>query len=216
MESYSVGRTGARIKAVRTKLGLTLREVSERSGVPLSTISKVENGQKTSVDTLVKIARGLGVLFDVLLHDSVPDEPVVGRRAIETSQSALRYETELYDYQTHGAALTHKAMLPLVITVKTRAVPARDDWSTHAGEEFIYVCHGAIELHSEYYAPKRLEAGESAYFDSKMRHAYVSVSDDDAVIVSVCTEGVFTYMGGDPWDAVRTSPLSEEVSRRNE
>lgn len=207
----SSNRTGARIRATRTKLGLTLRQVSERSGVPISTISKVEKGQKTSVDTLVKIARGLGVLFDVLLHDSTPDESIGGRRVIDTAQSTPRYETELYDYQVHASALVRKAMLPLVITVKTHAIPARDDWSTHAGEEFVYVRRGAIELHTEFYAPKRLEVGESAYFDSKMRHAYVSVSADDAIIVAICTEGVLTYASEDPWNPVRTSPLSEEV-----
>ena len=207
---------GARIKATRTQLGLTLRQVSERSGVPLSTIAKIEKGQKTSVDTLVKIARGLGVLFDVLLHDVPSEGSIGGRRVIDTAQSVARYETELYDYQVHGAALMSKAMLPLVIAVKTRAVPAPDDWSTHAGEEFVYVCRGAIELHTEFYAPTRLEAGESAYFDSKMRHCYRSVSADDAVIVSVCTEGVLAGGSRDPRNLLRASPSSEGVDTRDD
>jgi len=79
-------------------------------------------------------------------------------------------------------------MLPLLITVTTRTVPPKDDWSTHAGEEFLYVCRGAIELHTEFYTPTRLNCGESAYFDSKMRHCYRSLTDDDALILSVCTQ----------------------------
>jgi len=44
---------------------------------------------------------------------------------------------------------------------------------------------GAIEVHTEIYAPLRLEAGESAYFDSGMGHVYVSVSSADAHVLSV-------------------------------
>jgi len=40
--------------------------------------------------------------------------------------------------------------------------------SQHRGEEFVYVLSGAIEVHTEHYAPFRLEQGESAYFDSSM------------------------------------------------
>lgn len=202
----SSSRTGARVKATRTKLGLTLREVSERSGVPLSTISKVENGQRTSVDTMVKIARGLGVLFDVLLHDNAPEESVVGRRVVNTSGSTPIYETELYDYEVHAEALIRKAMIPLVITVKTHEIPAPDDWSTHAGEEFLYVRSGTIDLHTDLYAPQRLAAGESVYFDSEMRHAYVSVSDDNAVLVSICTQGVLAGGEPDSWDSGLRQP----------
>ena len=181
-------RIGARIKAVRIRSGLTLRQVSQRSGVPLSTIAKVEKGQKTSADTLVKIARGLGVLFDILVHENVVSDSAGGRHVTDTGESTLHYETALYNYEVHGSRLRPKAMLPLLITVKTRTVPPKDDWSTHAGEEFLYVCRGAIELHTEFYTPTRLDTGESAYFDSKMRHCYRSLTDDDALVLSVCTQ----------------------------
>jgi len=205
-------RIGSRIKRTRNALGLTLRQVSERSGVPLSTISKVEKGQKTSVDTLVKVARGLGVLFDVLLHDASPSEVPGGRRTVDSADTVSVYETELYRYDVHASALMQKAMFPLIITVKTPDVPPRGDWSTHAGEEFVYVLSGAIDLHTEFYAPKRLNTGESAYFDSKMRHAYVSVSDENAVVISVSTQGLLTSAGSEQYQPARSSPLSDEVS----
>ena len=40
-------------------------------------------------------------------------------------------------------------------------------------------------MHTEFYEPFRLEAGESAYFDSSMAHLYVSVTDEDARVLSV-------------------------------
>ena len=181
-------RIGARIKAVRNRSGLTLRQVSQRSGVPLSTIARIEKGQKTSADTLVKIARGLGVLFDILVHEDAVNDSAGGRYVTDTRDSTLGYETALYNYEVHSSRLRPKAMLPLLITVKTRTVPPKDDWSTHAGEEFLYVCRGTIELHTEFYTPTRLTCGESAYFDSKMRHCYRCLTDDDALVLSVCTQ----------------------------
>ncbi|QRG08694.1 cupin domain-containing protein [Xanthobacter dioxanivorans] len=69
--------------------------------------------------------------------------------------------------------------------MRARSVEEFDHWSQHNGEEFVYVLSGAIEVHTEFYAPFRLEAGESAYFDSSMAHLYVSVTQEDARVLSV-------------------------------
>lgn len=176
---------GQRIKEARRREKLTLAELSERSGVAISTLSKIENGQTTgSVDTLFKIARGLRVLFDTLVDPpaAVPDARWVVTRAAETE----RFSTEQYDYDVHAAGLVSKRMLPLAMTVKARRPPAPEDWSTHPGEEYALVLEGAVELHTEHYAPVLLEAGDSAYFDSRMRHCYVAPGGSPARIISIC------------------------------
>lgn len=76
-------------------------------------------------------------------------------------------------------------MVPLELLVRARSVDEFDHWSQHRGEEFVYVLSGAIEIHTEHYAPFRLGRGESAYFDSSMRHLYISVSPEDAHVLSV-------------------------------
>jgi uncharacterized cupin superfamily protein len=76
-------------------------------------------------------------------------------------------------------------MVPLVLKVRARAVEEFDHWSQHNGEEFVYVLSGAVEIHTEFYAPFRLNQGESAYFDSSMPHVYVSIGKDDANVLSV-------------------------------
>ncbi|NKB79763.1 cupin domain-containing protein [Ochrobactrum daejeonense] len=57
---------------------------------------------------------------------------------------------------------------------------------SHEGEVFLFVVGGTIMFHSDLYAPLRMEAGDSIYFDSKMAHAIISVSDEDADIIWVC------------------------------
>ena len=47
------------ITKAREAAGLTQRELAERSGVPQSTIARIERGYNTSIDTLSKIAFAL-------------------------------------------------------------------------------------------------------------------------------------------------------------
>ena len=58
----------------------------------------------------------------------------------------------------------------------------------HPGEEFTYVLEGVAELHTDTYAPLTLHAGDSIYFDSRMGHACVSVGEETAEILWICTQ----------------------------
>lgn len=177
---------GPRIKALRLERGLTLQQVSDRCGVAVSTLSKIENGQGSgTVNTMLKVARGLGVLFDHLLADTDEAQPPSARLVRTPADEAGTFPTEFYDYRVHSADLSGRRMLPLVIDVKTRQPPPRVDWSTHEGEEFLLVLDGRIDFYSDHYAPITLAPGDSIYFDSAMRHAYVSVGETDARVVSV-------------------------------
>ena len=44
---------------------------------------------------------------------------------------------------------------------------------------------GTIDLHTEHYAPLRLEPGDSVYIDAEMAHALVSLGDEPAQVLSV-------------------------------
>lgn len=54
----------------RTKRGLTLRDMSERSNVALGYLSELERGQKeASSEVLASIAQGLNIPLSELLHE---------------------------------------------------------------------------------------------------------------------------------------------------
>jgi len=58
------------VRAFRDQQGLTLRELSERSGVATSYLSEIEHGRKPgSVGALARIAETLGVPIDALVSD---------------------------------------------------------------------------------------------------------------------------------------------------
>ena len=78
-------------------------------------------------------------------------------------------------------------MVPVVGTLHTRSLEEFGEWVRHQGEEFVYVLRGKVELHTEHYEPVVLAAGDSAYFDSSMGHAYLNRGRGDARILVVHT-----------------------------
>jgi transcriptional regulator with XRE-family HTH domain len=180
-------RFGRRVRDLRQQKGWTLEQLGRESGLSISALSKIENEQVTpSFDTLVKLSRAFGYSFEQFVRVSNEVYFASGLRTITNAGHGIRFSSAQYDYEVHSAELTHKRMIPLVIRIKTREPPPRQDWSSHDGEEFIYVVQGVVELHTQFYAPAQLGEGDSAYIDSSMRHAFVSVGESEAVMLSVC------------------------------
>lgn len=176
---------GARLKEVRRSLGRTLADISEATGVSISNLSKIENNQiSPSFDIMKRICDGLGLSIEDMVR---PGEKSVvsGRKTTTRDGEGDHFTSGQYDYRAHASEISRKAMVPLELLVRARSVDEFDHWSQHRGEEFVYVLSGAIEIHTEHYAPFRLGRGESAYFDSSMRHLYISVSQEDAHVLSV-------------------------------
>lgn len=182
MESNHIG---ARLKEIRRTLDQTLAEVSKATGVSISNLSKIENNQiSPSFDIMKRICDGLGVTIEDFVRPG-SKSVVSGRKTITRRDEGDHFTSGQYDYRAHSSELSRKAMVPLEILVHARCVDDFDHWSEHRGEEFVYVLSGAIEIHTEHYAPFRLDGGESAYFDSSMRHVYVSVGPEAARVLSV-------------------------------
>ena len=77
---------GKRVRAIRTRQGLTIEQLATMSGLPPESISRVERGRTSaSLRTLDQLARGLGVK----LPDLVGDDPV-NSTAMETMPLEVR------------------------------------------------------------------------------------------------------------------------------
>jgi transcriptional regulator with XRE-family HTH domain len=176
-----------KLKSLRLSKDLTLDELSQLSGVSIATISKIENQlQKPGFETILKISRALHVNFVHMLEPLPVPQPKMARRVVTRAGEAPIYESSVCSYATHATDLAQKAMVPLVMHIKTRIVPPFEEWSVHDGEELAYVTEGEVALHTEHYAPMVLKQGDSCYFDSTMRHAYVCCGERKATILSVC------------------------------
>lgn len=182
---------GPHLNRLRKGKGLTLKQLSERSGLAASTLSKTENSKiSPTYDNLLKLARGLDVDLSTLLNiGSSASEPAtpggLNRYAVTSVRMRKQHPAATYIYEPLGTQLTRKLMDPTFVTVTARAIDEFEYLISHAGEEFIYVLSGAIEVHTRHYAPTVLETGDSLYFDAQMPHAYISVSEENATILNV-------------------------------
>ena len=182
---------GAIMRALRDRFGWTLKEMSQHSGIPFSTLSKVENGRLTlTYDKLQQVSQRLKVPMSELF--AAPNEArgqqVTGRRSIGKVEDAVRITTPNYDYFYLNTELRRKRMLPIITRIRAKSLEEFGELVRHQGEELVYVITGAIEVHTEFYDPVVIREGELIYIDSTMGHAYL-VADgcEEALTLGVCS-----------------------------
>ena len=182
---------GRLLRNLRTRNHWTLKEMSKRTGIPLSTLAKVEHDRLTlTYDKLLQLSERLKIRMSELFADSVeePGQPVTARRSIGRMDRAIRVKTHNYDYYYLCAELRRKRMIPILTRIRAKSVGEFGELVHHAGEEYVYVLEGRVEIHTEFYDPIVLGAGESIYIDSKMEHAYVAAEGcEEAIVLGVCS-----------------------------
>ncbi|QWP77287.1 helix-turn-helix transcriptional regulator [Lysobacter sp. K5869] len=183
---------GVALRALRRQRGWTLAEIGARTGLPISTLSKIENGKMSlSFDKLTRIAQGLEVDIGELFSSQPPagNDAFGGRRSITRAGEGYAIRTENYDHLYPASELLNKRLVPIIVELHARSLEEFGELIRHTGEEFALVLEGAIELHTELYAPARLEAGDSIYFDSTMGHAYLAAAPGPCRVLAVCSGG---------------------------
>ena len=193
---------GKRITELCKTYSVSLETLSERSGVPIELIRRIEEEDLIpDLAPLVKISRALGVRLGTLLDDHEELGPVITRAG--TAGETARFITGL----PNGArgqsgtepgsggdddhqGLTFKAlapdkggrhMEPFIVDI---APDAEQKKSTHEGEEFIYVISGNLAL--EYGSHSQvLHEGDSVYYDSIVPHRVISGDNKPVRILAV-------------------------------
>jgi hypothetical protein len=84
--------------------------------------------------------------------------------------------------------LSKKKMIPVFGRVRARTLEEFGELLRHAGEEFIFVLTGRVEVITEFYEPVTLEPGQCVYIDSGMGHAYLlGAGCEEASLIAGCT-----------------------------
>ena len=180
---------GTLLRNLRSQQGWTLKEMSAKSGIPVSTLSKVEHDRLTlTYDKLYQVSQRLGMRMSELFaetNDEAPP-PVLARRSLGDLDRAIRVQTANYDYFYLCTELRRKRMIPVIAKIRAKTSKQFGDLVHHAGEEFIYVLSGAIVVNTEFYDPVPLGKGQSIYIDSSMGHAYLAADGcDEAEVLAI-------------------------------
>ena len=180
---------GARLRAERTKAGISQRELARRLGLSASLISQLESGlSKPSVGTLYAIVTELDVSLDKLLRgdehlkpdESSPDSaddferrsPLVhpGQRKAIDLASGVRWEQLTSDTE-EGVDFLHA-----IYEVGGASTPD-ESLMRHHGREYGYVISGkmGIQLGFDLF---ELNPGDSIAFDSTQPHRLFNIGDE--------------------------------------
>ena len=182
---------GSLLRGLRARNGWTLKEMSQRCGIPLSTLSKVEHDRLTlTYDKLQLLSQRLNMRMSELFAEEKeePEPTIKARRSIGRIKDAVRMNTPNYDYHYMCPELRRKRMIPILTSVRAKSLDQFGALVRHSGEEYIYVLEGRVEVHTEFYDPVTLSAGESIYIDSSMGHAYLAADGcDEALTLGICS-----------------------------
>lgn len=176
-----------RIKSIRLARKLTLDDVAKRAGMTRGWLSKVENFRVTpSLPALGEIAKALGVTVAQLVEglDESPRLVIVHkneRKVVERDRS--EGNTAVYESLAHKRA--NRAMDPFEITVPPKS--GRRVALSHEGEEFLIVLSGGVNF--EYDGEVcTLAAGDSIYFDARVKHRLINPHAKPARVLCVFHE----------------------------
>ena len=186
---------GKRITELCKTYSVSAETLSERSGVPIELIRRIEEEDLIpDLAPLIKISRALGVRLGTLLDDQEKLGPVITRSG--TAGDTARFITGLPGEAPSGSGradhqgLTFKAlapdkssrhMEPFIIDIEPVAEQKK---SVHEGEEFIYVVSGNLAL--EYGSESQvLHEGDSVYYDSIVPHRVFSGDGKPVKIIAV-------------------------------
>ncbi|GAB2688273.1 XRE family transcriptional regulator [Thalassiella azotivora] len=165
---------GPRLRALRQEREATLAQVSQETGISVSTLSRLESGQRRpTLELLLPLARAHGVPLDELVDAPPTGDPRVRRRP-ETRHGI----TFVPLTNRPGGMRAYKLVLP----------PGRADVDpqpqTHEGYEWLYVLTGRIRLVLGEHDVVLTE-GEVAEFDTRVPHWFANPGPGTAELLSL-------------------------------
>lgn len=172
-----MAEVGGRVRRARVSRGMTLDKLSETSGVSVAHLSRLESGgRQPSLATLLNVAAGLGVpVADLIEERKKPGIVVRGSESPFFEGNGMRFQTLTPEAGPAGIAAMK------VVFTRDRGEP---EHHRHEGEEWLYVISGRLRLTLGDEVVE-LEAGDAAYFDGMLRHAFDVIGDEEVEMLMV-------------------------------
>ncbi|MFI1755827.1 helix-turn-helix domain-containing protein [Streptomyces sp. NPDC020571] len=162
---------GARLRAIRQARGLTLAQLAAVTGVSVSTLSRLESGQREpGLRHLLPLARAHRLPLDELVGSRTGDPRVHPRPFTRHGQTWVPLTRNPND-----GLHAYKQILPAPATPRTEWTP-RPDQGSHEGHEWLYILSGRLLLALGEH-DLVLTAGETAEFDTRVPHGIANAGD---------------------------------------
>lgn len=151
---------GPRLKALRVRRGVTLAELAADTGISVSTLSRLESGQRRpNLELLLPLARAHAVPLDELVGAPATGDPRIHIRPV----SHRGGQTILPLSRGSNGVQAFKHVIPMSVPVSEPVT------KTHPGFDWVYVLRGELRLVLGEH-DLILPAGEAAEFDTQTPH----------------------------------------------
>ncbi len=161
---------GDRIRRVREMRGLTIKDLSSRTGIDIATLERTESGETIpALGQLARLGRALDMKMGYFISPGIDKLMTVVRK--DERRPISRYgETKSmqygYFYESLAPEKADRLMEPFIVTL----VPTdKEEFSTHAGQEFLYVLEGEMKVQVGDRV-EFLKPGDAVYYDSNQPH----------------------------------------------
>ena len=179
-------RIGSRLKELRRVMGLSMKQLAEKTGLSAPLFSRIENGLvMPSISTLQTISDYLKVDIGYFFKQEEAKGFVVtrqGERRIARSKRLWK-KRPVYALELLAAGMENPFMEPCI--VRALATPEDDfQMARHDGQEFVFLLEGKLELTL---GEKKfvLNEGDAAYFIGEIPHGGKSLSKKPAKTLNV-------------------------------
>lgn len=184
----STGSLGARVRALREGMDLSLRDLAERTGVSPPMLSQVERGETSpTLAVAARIAAGLELSLSQLLRLDEAGHVVVVRRGRGRRRRRGGHAVEELTPPLPGqrADVSRHRLEPGAATGGAGDPPMHEPGS----RETAIVIAGAPTLFvdGERYS---LRAGDSVTFDADLKHHFENDRDEPAELLAVVAAGL--------------------------
>jgi len=184
----TIAAVGPRVKALREAMDLSLRDLSERSGVSAPMLSQVERGE-TSPTLLIaaRIASGLELRLSQLLRLDEEGTVSIVRRGEGRRGGTDGHAYEVLTPPLPGlrAELTRHVLRPGAVTGGPGDPPRHEP----GARETAFVEAGALTLHVDG-AEHPLAAGDTVTFDADLPHHFANHTKEEAVLLAIVSAGL--------------------------
>lgn len=154
-----LSEVGPRLKALRLHRGWTLAEVAEETGISVSTLSRLESGQRRpNLELLLPLARAHAVPLDELVGAPATGDPRIHLKPVRRNG-----QTIIPLSRGAGGLQAFKHLIPAGTAMQ------HPEPKVHEGYEWMYVLRGQLRV----VLGERdfvLRAGEAAEFDTRTPH----------------------------------------------
>ena len=176
MRAQDSARTGTAIRKLRLARGWTLTELSQATGVPVSTLSRLELGQNAlKYEVLMRVCRALEVdLQGLVAREAETMSVASGRREVTRAGQGQPVRLGGNAGWLAGADLTERSLTPIILDVSAASLEAHGPFVSLSNEAHLLVLSGEVALHSQFYAPLILREGDGLYFDTRAAFAVLT------------------------------------------